>query len=386
VAPRPRLLALDGLRLIAALMVVLYHYVSSGIAAYWHANPAAVFRGLHLLTAYGWMGVNLFFLISGFVICMSSWGRGLGDFFVSRVVRLYPAYWIGIVFTTVMLTLLPFDRPRPGLRQILANLTMLQTGIGVHDVESVYWTLWKEILFYLLFAIVVWRGVDYHRVVIFCALWTTASVITPLFNNAALSSIVDQEYSMYFIGGVAMYLMYRFRPTLVLWGIVIISLLLAAYSIPDRLKAVAAFSGETQSEYVGIGLVVAFFGILLAIALGWTDRIRWRWLTTAGALTYPLYLIHGTAGFALINHFSTRLPKYPLMIGLVVLMMVAAWSIHRIAERPASRLLRRGLAAGLRDLRHGGEPVPKDEIARDRPAATIETPTPVGTGARSAPR
>uniref|UniRef100_A0AAU2VA93 Integral membrane protein n=1 Tax=Streptomyces sp. NBC_00003 TaxID=2903608 RepID=A0AAU2VA93_9ACTN len=37
----------------------------------------------------------IFFLISGFVICMSCWGKPLGDFFVSRVVRLYPAYWFG---------------------------------------------------------------------------------------------------------------------------------------------------------------------------------------------------------------------------------------------------------------------------------------------------
>jgi peptidoglycan/LPS O-acetylase OafA/YrhL len=71
------------------------------------------------------------------------------------------------------------------------------------------------------------------------------------------------------------------------------------------------------------------------------------------------------------------------MIGLVVLMLVAAWSIHRIVERPVSRLLRRGLVAGLRELREGGEPAPRAEVTRDKPAAVVGAPLPVVPRSRS---
>ena len=99
---RPRLAILDGLRLVAALMVVSYHYISRADA--WgrggrHGFPTIVDSAAH----YGFFGVELFFLISGFVICMSAMGRGLGEFFVARVVRLYPAYWFAILLTTAVL-------------------------------------------------------------------------------------------------------------------------------------------------------------------------------------------------------------------------------------------------------------------------------------------
>src|SRR4051812_7601302 len=79
---RPRLAVLDGLRLIAALMVAMYHFsgFEPGVNPAWGSTPAETFPGLYHLSSYGWMGVELFFMISGFVICMSSWGRTLGGF------------------------------------------------------------------------------------------------------------------------------------------------------------------------------------------------------------------------------------------------------------------------------------------------------------------
>lgn len=348
---RPRLAVLDGLRLVAALMVVSFHYVSGG-QQYWHA-PAGrpVFPVIHLVTAYGWMGVNLFFVISGFVICMSSWGRSLGQFFVSRVSRLYPMFWIAVCFTTAVVTLVPADHPRLPAGEIMANLTMFPTALGAASVDGVYWTLWNEALFYLLFAIVVWRGVNYRRAVLFCVLWTTASVIASAINVPAISTVVDQEYSMYFIAGIAMYLMYRFKPNLLLWCIVGFSLLLALNRFGTRLNAIEVISGEQQNWWVGAAVVTACFGVVLAVALGWLDRLAWRGLVPAGAMTYPLYLLHGVAGCALINHFSPKAPRYLVLAGVVTLMLLLSWTCHRYLERPASRMLRRGLSSALTTIR-----------------------------------
>src|SRR5689334_19586233 len=85
-----RLRALDGLRLLAALAVGVYHYVAyTGSTAAWGQDPNSVFPQWSPMAAYGWLGVEIFFIISGFAICMSCWGRTVGDFFRSRVTRLY---------------------------------------------------------------------------------------------------------------------------------------------------------------------------------------------------------------------------------------------------------------------------------------------------------
>src|SRR3954449_2116977 len=79
---RPRLAALDGLRFVAALAVALTHYVGLG-GHWWHADTKILFPHIQFPASYGFFGVELFFLISGFVICMSSWARPLSTFFVS---------------------------------------------------------------------------------------------------------------------------------------------------------------------------------------------------------------------------------------------------------------------------------------------------------------
>ncbi len=71
-----RLRALDGLRLLAALMVAAYHYGGRDgeIAEAWGASPREIFPTVSPYFSYGCLGVQIFFIISGFVICMSGWG------------------------------------------------------------------------------------------------------------------------------------------------------------------------------------------------------------------------------------------------------------------------------------------------------------------------
>ncbi len=68
---------------------------------------------------------------------------------------------------------------------------------------------------------------------------------------------------------------------------------------------------------------------MAAIALGALDGIRWRWLPHAGAVTYPLYLIHMMAGLTLIHHFRREVAPVPLALGVTATMVVLAWLVHR---------------------------------------------------------
>ncbi|MFF3871844.1 acyltransferase family protein [Streptomyces sp. NPDC001978] len=345
---RGRLLALDGMRLVAALMVCLYHYAGRGgtISGSWGQSPARLFPVLPEITVYGCLGVQFFFVISGFVICMSSWGRTLGDFFRSRVARLYPAYWVALVLVTAASFVLPVVLKPLRLDEFLVNVTMLQMPMGVPRVLGVCWTLWVEVRFYALFALlVVARGVTYRRVVLFCCVWTLAAVIAKSAHNELTEQLIMPDYAPFFIGGLALYLIHRFGSDLLLWGIVAASWLLGQSSATRGLWQ-PGMHGDFQRDPRIIVLVVTLcFLAVAAVALGWTRRAAWPWLSTAGALTYPFYLIHEHLGWFVIRvlHRGAGLPAWTTLVVTVLGMLVLAWLIHRLVEKPLGPRLKKGL-------------------------------------------
>ena len=272
---------------------------------------------------------------------MSSWSRTAGEFFVSRVVRLYPAYWAGVLVTTLVLRLLPTVRDGESFSNALVNLTMLQEPFHINDVDAVYWSLWSELRFYLLFAIVVWRGLTYRRAVTFCVVWTIASAIDSSVHNDLLDTWAQPLYSSYFIAGIALYLMYRFGPNLILWGIIGFSWLISQHSITTINHSHVQ---ELQLNLPNWGaqlLVTVYFVLMIGIALGWFSWIRWRWLTTVGALTYPLYLVHEYIGWTMIHALRHRMPSYLNLLLTTLTMVALAWLIHRLVEKPLAKRLKR---------------------------------------------
>ncbi|MFE2040038.1 acyltransferase family protein [Streptomyces sp. NPDC059477] len=352
--PRPRLYLVDGIRLIAALMVVVHHYAGTSRVdrpgnAIWDRPVSEIMPTVFRFASFGWIGVEIFFVISGFVICMSCWGRTPRQFFVSRVIRLYPAYWFAVLFTTGVLVLMPGVWERLPARDVLLNLTMLQAGSEVQNVDAVYWTLWSELRFYLLFLIVVAMGLTYRRVVVFCCVWGAAAMLAPVADFPLLVLVADPSAAWYFIAGLALYLMHRFGQDLLLWGILALCWLMGQRELAQRVDF------EGVSSWRGAVLIfTVFLLVMVAIALGRTDRIRWKWLVTAGSLTYPLYLTHYLAGTTVIHRLRDTMDAR-LLVGLVTAaFLLLSWLVHRWVERPVSRRLKRGLDASFTRLRGAG--------------------------------
>ncbi|MFF4838141.1 acyltransferase family protein [Streptomyces sp. NPDC001315] len=351
-APRPRaadrLRALDGLRLLAALMVCMYHFAGKNgeVAESWHQSPGQMFPTLSQAATYGSLGVQFFFVISGFVICMSSWGRTLGAFFRSRVSRLYPAYWVAIVLITAAAYIMPVVVRPLRSDELLLNLTMLQQPMGANRVLGVDWTLWVEVRFYALFALcVVWRGVTYQRVVLFCCLWTTAGVFARVADTPLTDELVMRDHAPFFIGGLALYLIHRFGSNMLLWGIVVMSFLLG-----QRYSVTALWHPGPQGDFhrdphVIQVIVFLAFATVAVVALGWTRWANWRWLTVAGALTYPFYLVHEHLGWFFIRvlYRGYGLPPYATIVVSVLSLLLIAWLIHRLVEKPFGPRLKRAL-------------------------------------------
>ncbi len=345
-----RLYVIDGLRLVAALTVAVHHYTGTWRVdqpgnSVWGRPASEILPRLFPFSAYGWLGVEFFFVISGFVICMSCWGRTPRDFFVSRVIRLYPAYWFGVLFTTTALTVFPVVFRPPSQTDTILNLSMLQEGAGIPQADGVYWTLWSELRFYLIFLLVVAGGLTYRKVVLFCCVWGTAAALAPTSGIPLLVTLADPDSAWFFIAGLALYLMHRFGQDLLLWCVLGMAWVMSQNELLHRIRV------ENVSTWTGsLVLYTLFLLLMVGIAVGLTDRIEWRWLATAGSLTYPFYLLHDAVGLTAIHYLHGRLAAWalvPLMIGAALLL---SWLVHRLVERPLSRVLKKGLRGAFARL------------------------------------
>lgn len=358
----PRLFALDGLRLICALAVAGYHFGDSWRLDGVH-RPAYFLPDAAPVLIYGFLGVEVFFLISGFVILMSSWGRTVREFAASRAARLYPALWAAVLITTVVTAVLPISGGLPFWRlpdagDMLVNLTMLAEPLNTPLVDTVYWTLWTEFRFYLIVACVLAAGLTDRRVKMLGTVWLAAALVMPAFPGAALSEVVMADFAPYFIAGMTMYLLRRNRSDIWLWLLLVACWLVSLQHV--RVRALDLKPGYEVAVWPAPVLLTLAYAVLLAIALGATDRLSWRWLATAGALTYPFYLIHQRVGYSLIRtaHAETGLPAPVLITGAVLVLLAVAWLVHRLVERPLAPVVRavvlgrrktrkRGVAAGV---------------------------------------
>ncbi|PIB04758.1 acyltransferase [Streptomyces sp. HG99] len=349
-AHAPRLRALDGLRIIAALMVACYHYGGRDgeVTEAWGTSPKLQFPELHSWFAYGCLGVQVFFVISGFVICMSGWGRSLRSFFASRASRLLPAYWAAVILVTAVFALPVVAYHAVSPSDALVNLTMMQQPLGADRVLGVCWSLWAEVRFYALFALcVVLPGANRQRIILFCAGWTLAAAIAEAANEPLLDLILMPEYASYFIGGVGLYLIHRNRRDAYAWGIVGVSWLIGQHYAVARLWH--APNPEFFSYRTSFGIVLFItlgYLAVAAIALGWLNWANWRWLSVAGALTYPFYLVHEHLGWVAIEayHRTLHLPSHVTFLATVATMLFLAWLFNRYVEDWLTPKVRTALA------------------------------------------
>lgn len=150
---KQRMEEIDGLRGLAALSVMLGHW---GEEVKKHAPPVDwehLLQGLFLdYWSFGRLAIVAFFCISGFVVPFSFRGeRPMVSFPISRMARLYPAYWVSVLLATLVFAMFPVvGVAERSTRMVLANLTMVQFALREPTILGVYWTLWIELVFYAI--------------------------------------------------------------------------------------------------------------------------------------------------------------------------------------------------------------------------------------------
>ncbi|WP_454859776.1 acyltransferase family protein [Promicromonospora soli] len=346
-----RLVAMDGLRFAAAAAVLLYHFTAtSSVTGYWGADPAQAFPLLNEVSRYGWLGVELFFMISGFVILLSADGRGIAGFVASRVGRLFPAYWACIVLTAGLQQVWSGGR-RTTLTETLVNLTMVQDLFQVTGVQVVFWTLLVELKFYLLvFVVLAFGPLTRNRVLAFATVWPLAGWAAQVLGAHWLADLLVPNYAPYFAVGMLLFLAYRDGFDL------ITSALLAGGLVLCVLRVLEAAGRASDLQGVPVDPVIAVMILLASVAAVWATTLRGRTapprrvaavLGTVGALTYPVYLVHTQFGYAVIDLLAHETTRTVALFAAGALSLGLAVAIHYGVERPTSARLRRAVQAGL---------------------------------------
>ncbi|WP_202610721.1 acyltransferase family protein [Herbidospora solisilvae] len=357
---QPRLVELDLLRFVAAFTVMAFHYMAAS-RSLWDESPVVLFEPVKYVTTLGILGVELFFLISGFVILMSAWGHSLRRFAVSRFARLYPAYWFTVIALYVLYTYTSVEYFKPNLDTVgyVINLTMLQEAFGVIPAGGVFWSLWVELKFYFLISIVVITGVNLRRAMGFMWVWLAAAIFAEWLQNDLVTEIVMPRQAPYFIAGMAFYLIYREGSTVTRWGFVLVgyacSLYVALERIQSRIDLVGIKNFPAPPPAV-IAWITVIYVLMAAVALGWLRWVRWRALTTVGALTYPLYLVHQNVSAVFIPGFRESMNPWVLAGGTMLASILLSYAVYRLVDRPGQRLLRRLMGRSPMEQRQASVP------------------------------
>lgn len=327
-----RIPELDALRGLAAVAVLLFHY-STGFERTYQFTQAQPFD-----FRFGYLGVQLFFVVSGFVIFLTleRTQRPL-DFAFSRFSRLYPTFWAGVLITTAVVTLARLPHAERTATEVLINLTMLQEFFGVRSVDGVYWTLTRELVFYGWVLAVFTLGWIKHWVPLAYA-WLSFQFVA---NQAErfygwfpwkLEFYFLTEYCHLFVAGIAFYRIYRKLDLKASCGL----LLFAGvnhFCLTDR--------GLPVSRWMEGVIVVLFFALMFAVVKGRARFLANRPLVFLGTISYALYLTHQFLGYAVIRYFDAAGLSLWVAIGVSsTLSVTLAALVTGYIEKPATRWLR----------------------------------------------
>lgn len=319
---KKRLLELDSLRGLAALVVVLYHYFYRYDSIYGHQGVAVdwIFWGKY--------GVEVFFMVSGFVIfwTLQKLQNPL-DFIVSRVSRLYPVYWISVILTYFLVLLCGLDGRDVGFFDALINLSMLQGFFKVQSVDGVYWTLMVEIIFYFWIFILFILKLHQKSEIILCGV-VIANVLDIIFLldiSSVLRRLLIFDYMSFFVSGICFYKIINAKKSN--WSILVLFFCLLSTAISYSLSYFPFF-------------IALYFVFYLSVS-GRLRIMSNRYLVYLGGISYALYLVHQNIGYIIINTFY----DYGLegFFGIITAMIVSlsiAIVLTKYVEKPALMIIR----------------------------------------------
>ncbi len=291
---------LDALRGIAASSVVFFHYTL-------HRNEYnAIFK-------FGTTGVDLFFMISGFVIFMSvNRVSSSIDFVINRVSRLYPTYWVCVTFSFMLIFFknlsVGTSINRYDIENYIGNLSMFQFYLNMPDFEGSYWTMVVEMLFYIsILFLHKLRLLQHINTIGFVSCLVIAVLAHFFYDITFVKKIFTLlpliQFIPLFFAGILFYKIYTEKKDYILkYFYVLICFISQLFLFP-----VAGRSRDFISYNEYIFMLFLFFVLFVAFVNHWLKFIVNSSTLFLGKISFALYLIHGSISDLIITTLTEKL-------------------------------------------------------------------------------
>jgi len=339
---------IDILRFVAAAMVMLYHYgfwvwaFPKGMAGRVagslepHQEIGAVFN-------VGWVGVPIFFVISGFIIAFSAEYSTPSRFFEARVKRLAPAAWICAPVTIAVLLMAGMSWPTDAAVKLVRTALFVPFGPWA---DSVYWTLGVEIAFYAIIWTLLMIGRFHLIESVAILIGTISTLFWVVFHAFGLTSLAEGRvldlllihHGCFFGLGVMIWLMHfkAWSPRRVAW-----SVLFAIGGIMQIVSSVQVRNVKAEDPTSLYVPIVIFLVALLSMIWSLRLVLPWSGWRKIGLMTYPLYLLHNVVGAAILGVMVRNGASYmAAMISVSTMMVAASWVIAHYLEPPVRLILK----------------------------------------------
>jgi peptidoglycan/LPS O-acetylase OafA/YrhL len=346
---------LDLVRFAAASIVTLFHLAYFD----WHdvaSNFAIELSGVGLACSSGWVGVPIFFVLSGFVIAYSATGRTAEQFVKARAVRLYPSAWICATITAILI----FGAPTL-IEEYLRSVMLIPVGPWI---DVVYWTLGVEIAFYSLVALVMVAAGGHRLTQVGLTLGAAGSVFWLLrltdystgrhfelafaFFETGLGNLFLLTSGCFFALGIILYSVQQDGLSKLKLGVMTLCILGGLICIVAGARYRFIVGEGPQINLVIAPAVWMIAVCTIAASVFWNDallRFAGNWqnpIRIVGLATYPLYLLHHNVGLAIIKVAQPVGALTALVFALVCVLSGSFLVVY--LERFPRRLLLAGLS------------------------------------------
>lgn len=323
-----RITELDALRGIAAISVVLFHYTAKYREFFGYTFSSKYdFK-------YGHFGVELFFIISGFVIWMTiTKSKNTFDFIYKRFSRLYPTFWVSVFITALVLSFGTIPKLQTSMRDTLLNLTMFYRSIGgIKDVDGAYWSLQPELQFYLLIVLIFYlKKLD--KIKLIGIIWMGLTIVENYyFHFRGLGRFINLQFSGLFFAGIIFYkIMINKENTLTNHLLIALTFIVNVFIIKLTFDLTITI----------IALLVIYFVFYLFIF----QRLKWlnnKFLLYLGTISYALYLVHQNIGYVIIKYFQNMGYEGGIIIIFTIFIAILLASLITFyIEKPSIKFLRK---------------------------------------------
>ena len=334
-----RVPCLDLLRLLAVAAVVFYHYGFWGPAA--HDVPQVALPSLAPFAQYGFLGVPVFFVISGFVIAYSAEGRTPTGFAIARFSRIYPTFVLCMSMTFAAILMLGAPHFEATAAQWFANLFIAAPAFGESYVDTSYWSLVIEVIFYAWVAVFLALGLFPRHIDRIILVWLAITFANELTIDAPIfEKLFMADDSGFFAVGLLIYEHYRGRRDARLYGILALATGTAVFQAVHKLERLGVHTnGIFDARIVAAICVISIAVVFLATRIKRVP-LPSRLVLAAGGITYPLYLLHMQLGYVFFTAIAPTEYAGLCTAAIIAGAVLLAWIVWRYVERPAHRWTR----------------------------------------------